>query len=177
MRMPRGCQHTPILYFRFHEAQSSGLPHFLPTTLRPGPISSVKNGRFEDLSATELSQSRSSMRLPPASFCPCHPRTRSPVCYPSPFPVPSSSLLLTALSSHASLPSSAHGKAIKLNPVVNLCQTPGIFTITVGQGPSIYIGTVVDALSSLTWWSIISMTRQLRTTCDGPPRSGTRSGS
>jgi peptidoglycan/xylan/chitin deacetylase (PgdA/CDA1 family) len=59
-----------------------------------------------------------------------------------------SSLLFTAVSALAYLASSAHGQAIKLNPVINLCQAPGMFAMTFDQGPSIYTGTILDALAS-----------------------------
>jgi len=39
-------------------------------------------------------------------------------------------------------------QAIIQNPVINLCQSPGQFAMTFDQGPSIYTGTLLDALDS-----------------------------
>lgn len=37
---------------------------------------------------------------------------------------------------------------VKIDPVVKFCQSPGMFAMTFDQGPSIYTGTVLDALAS-----------------------------
>lgn len=41
-----------------------------------------------------------------------------------------------------------HGQAIRIDPVVRLCQSPGMFAMTFDQGPSIYSGAILDALGS-----------------------------
>src|SRR4051812_45861836 len=56
--------------------------------------------------------------------------------------------VLSLLGLIASAFTVAHGQAVKQNPIVNLCQSPGMFALTFDQGPSIYTGTVLDALAS-----------------------------
>lgn len=56
--------------------------------------------------------------------------------------------LLSALSALTLFVSSIAGQGIARNPVINLCQSPGQFAMTFDQGPSIYTGTLLDALDS-----------------------------
>ena len=56
-----------------------------------------------------------------------------------------SSLFFTVLLSLSLLLSA---QVIKVDPVIRLCQSPGMFAMTFDQGPSIYTGAILDAFAS-----------------------------
>ena len=56
-----------------------------------------------------------------------------------------SSLIFTVLLSLSLLLSA---QVIKVDPVIRLCQSPGMFAMTFDQGPSIYTGAILDAFAS-----------------------------
>ena len=56
-----------------------------------------------------------------------------------------SSLIFTVLLSFSLLLSA---QVIKVDPVIRLCQSPGMFAMTFDQGPSIYTGAILDAFAS-----------------------------